>query len=120
MFSIANNGQAMASTDYWGTEHAQRGLLYLSGNAGALRLLVPAAAESMLVEMRTGKRVTVEPSITQPGHIDLVFEDGSDSPFFVAIDRRQIDHKLARGKRIPFIVYSQAGEQLRLLAEVRP
>ena len=76
MIKISNNGPDIASTDYWTTEHALAGLCYLSGNAGALRLLVPKAAEGMLAEMRTGASVTIEKSIPEPRRcIDLVFED---------------------------------------------
>ena len=120
MFEIQNEGQAVVATTYWDTLHAQqRGLCYLSGNAGALRLLVPAAAAHMLAEMRTGKSVTIEPSISTPGCMDVVFEDGSQSPFFIAIDRRQVDRALEPGKKIPFVVYTPAGEQMRLQATVR-
>ena len=39
------------------TPHAARGLVYLSGNAGAWRLLVPPAAAAMLPEMQPGRAV---------------------------------------------------------------
>jgi hypothetical protein len=119
MLTITNDGQAIASTNYWGLPHAARGLMYLSINGGAARLLVPAAAALQLAEMRTGKCVTIEASISQPGCLDLVFEDGSQSPFFVAIDRRQIDRALEPGRTMPLIIYTQAGEQMRLQAKVR-
>lgn len=119
MFTLGNDGQAVTSTDYWDTPHAGRGLCYLSGNAGALRLLVPPAAEAMLAEMRTGKRVVIEPSISEPGCLDLVFEDGTDAPFFLAIDRKQIDRALEPGRAVPLIVYTRSGEQMRLQATVR-
>lgn len=119
MIQIANDGARLVSTNYWDSDHARRGLAYLSGNAGALRLLLPAAIESMLAEMRTGKRVLIEPSIVQPSAIDVVFDDGTDSPFALTIDRRQCDRALAPGKGIPFAVYTQAGLQLELAATVR-
>lgn len=122
MITITNNGQALTSTNYWQTEHASTGLLYLSGNAGALRLLVPEAAEGLLAEMRTGKRVTIEPSLHLPDGqcVDLVFEDGTDSPFSVAVDLKQIDRPLQRGAGIPFTVWTEVGGQvLALVADVR-
>lgn len=44
MITIANDGQRLVETNYWTLPHAQRGLCYLTANAGALRLLVPVAA----------------------------------------------------------------------------
>jgi hypothetical protein len=73
----------------------------------------------MLAEMRTGKGVTIEPSISEPGCTDLVFEDGTKAPFFLALDRRQIDRALEPGRKVPLIVYTRAGEQMRFQAHVR-
>jgi hypothetical protein len=39
---IENNGQLIVGTNYWQTPHAKRGLVYLSYNAAAARLLIPA------------------------------------------------------------------------------
>ena len=122
MITITNNGQAIAATNYWQTEHARAGMLYLSGNAGALRLLVPEAAEGMIAEMRTGKRVTIEPTVLLPGRpcVDLVFEDGTNTPFSVALDRRQIDRALQPGAGVPFTVWTEGGGMvLQLVADVR-
>lgn len=120
MISIGNNGQDVASTNYWETEHAFSGLCYLSANAGALRLLVPEAAESMLAEMRTGKSVTIEKSISDPKQcVDIVFEDGSEAPFAVALDRKQIDRVLTLGNKVPFTVWTQRGKQISLLATIK-
>ena len=118
MLTITNHGQVLTSTNYWDSPHAQAGLLYLSGNAGALRLLVPGPSEGMLAEMRTGTAVTIEPSSNAQGCYDVIFEDGSSTPFFVGLDRRQMDRKMESGRDVPLIVYTRAGEQLRLLATI--
>ena len=118
MIQIGNQGQAIASTNYWATEHARAGLCFLSVNAGALRLLVPQAAADALVEMRTGRSVTVEPSAT-PGCIDIVFEDGTQSPFALTIDKRQCDRALESRRAMPFTVWTEDGVQLTLKANVR-
>lgn len=118
MIEIQNAGQDIARTNYWSTEHASAGLLYLSGNAGTWRLLVPPAAEHMLDEMRTGKSVTIEPSISDSRCWDIVFEDGTDSPFAVALDKRQVDRKMEPGKAV-FSAWTQSGKVLDLPCEVR-
>lgn len=98
MITITNDGPGITGTNYWDTEHAMAGLCYLSGNAGVWRLLVPPEAETMLTEMRTGHRVSIEPSLHLAGHLDVVFQDGTDAPFSVAIDPRQIDRALEPGE----------------------
>ncbi len=116
---IGNNGPEIASTDYWTTEHALAGLCYLSGNAGALRLLVPKAAEGMLAEMRTGVSVTVKKSIPESDRcVDVVFEDGTDSPFALTLDRKLLDRSLTLGKRVPFTVWTEQGKELSLFASI--
>ena len=119
MITIANNGPDIADTNYWASEHANVGLCYLSGNAGAWRLLVPEAAEGLLPEMRTGKRVTIEPSISAAGALDIVFEDGTDSPFAVTIDRKQVDRKVEPSTGALFTVWTQRGKQLTLKANIK-
>lgn len=118
MLTIRNSGQEIAETNYWSLPHAQRGFLYLSGNAGALRLLVPAAAGDYLAEMRTGTSVTIEPSTT-PGCVDIVFEDGSDAPFSVSLDRRQCERAPGSAGQRRFLVYTQDGLQIDLQATIR-
>lgn len=115
---IANNGVDIVQTNYWSTDLGLRGMCYLTANAGALRLLVPPAAESMLVEMRTGTHVVIEPSIFTPGQVDVVFEDGTDAPFSLTIDPGMVDRKLdSRSCRLT--VWTQAGKQLDLPCETR-
>lgn len=98
MIKIKNDGPLIAATDYWHTDHAAQGLCYLSGNAGAWRLLVPDMAETLLAEMRTGKSAFIEPSLSAPAQaLDIVFDDGTDSPFALTIDRRQIDRAVSPG-----------------------
>lgn len=118
MFHVANDGAEIADTDYWQTPHSAKGLCYLSGNAGVWRLLVPPASESMLAEMRTGRSVTIEPSIQVAGCLDVVFEDGSDAPFALAVDLKQTDRVMHSGE-CRVTVWTVAGKQLDLPAQVR-
>ena len=120
MFKIGNDGAAIASTDYWQTDHAAQGLCYLSGNAGHWRLLVPDMAETMLIDMRTGRSVTIEPSLHAPGQCwDVVFEDGTDSPFSVAVDKRQVDRTMQPGKARLTVWTRLVGKVLDLPCTVR-
>lgn len=59
MLTIGNRGQAILATNYWGSDHAARGLFFLSWNAGAGRLLVPDSQKHALREMRGAREVLV-------------------------------------------------------------
>jgi hypothetical protein len=118
---ISNKGPDIASTNYWNTKQADAGLVYLSANAGALRLLLPSKIGGHLDEMRTGKRVLIEPSMQTPRtHWDLIFDDGTPSPFFVSISSRQMDRGMTAGTGVPFSVWTSRGKELEFKAEIRP
>lgn len=118
LISIGNVGPEIASTNYWESDQAQKGLMHVSPNAGVLRLLVPQKWESVLSDMRTGKKVTVENSIVRKGAVDVVFEDGTQSPFFVSLDRRQFSGIPKRGAW-GFSVWTQEGKQIELTCQVK-
>lgn len=118
MILIDNNGRDIASTNFWQSEHALRGLCYLSGNDGAWRLLVPAASQYMLDEMRTGERAIIEPSIRNPACWDIVFDDGSDAPFSLSLDKRMVDRSMSPGDCV-LTVWTADGKVLETTCLVR-
>jgi hypothetical protein len=61
MFSIANNGQAIVSTNYWDSETERRGEFYCAPNAGAIRLLVPRARQADVNEFKLARYVILSP-----------------------------------------------------------
>lgn len=102
MLTIHNRPDGtIADTDYWQSEYNARGLAYLSGHRLGLRLLLPTAhTAAWLPEIQTGKRAVIEPPARQgyTNHIDIVFDDGTDSPFSLCIDRtQQLDTALRSG-----------------------
>lgn len=115
---IVNEHTEIKETNYWDLEHAERGFCYLSGNAGIWRLLVPPATEFALEEMKTGKRVIIETS-EQPGCVDLVFDDGTPSPFTLTISREQMDRAIKPPGRTTLAVWTKAGKQMVVECEVR-
>jgi hypothetical protein len=124
--TIGNRGQAIVSTNYWDSDQAGAGLCFLSWNAGAARLLVPRAQEHTVVEMRTAKYVTVSrgPWTDEGGRdaLELIFNDDSDSPFFLMMDIAQSDRRLpasSHGASIVFSVWTRGEEQMRLPGEYR-
>ncbi len=118
--AIDNNGLEITHTNFWESGMAENGYVFVSIHDGAIRMLVPPSAESeYLPEMKTGKSMLIEPSEQHDDSLDFVFDDGSDTPFWVVVDTRQIDGDLREGKNIPFYVYTQAGKQIVLKAETR-
>lgn len=94
--------------------------MFLSGNAGAWRLLVPDAQLHMLAEMRTGRSVTIERAIRgTPGKcVDIVFEDDSTAPFCITLDKRQTDRGLTPGEAV-MLIYTRAGLQMEIPCVVK-
>lgn len=103
MLTIENQGQAIKSTNYWDSEHARRGLVYLSWNAGAGRLLVPDVAKAYLREMKGAREVIVSRGPwTDQGcrdAIELLWEDGSDSPFCIHLLMEQCDRLIPEAEQ---------------------
>lgn len=118
MIYLTNKGSELVETNFWDHEHAQFGFLHLSPNAGVLRLLVPPNQESHLSEMRTGKTVTIESSIMIPGQMDIVFEDGTDTPFFICLHRNQCWGIPEQGSW-KIAVWTRDGKQMELSCNVK-
>ncbi|MGV7078513.1 hypothetical protein ACWA5Z_06865 [Testudinibacter sp. P80/BLE/0925] len=109
MLKIVNNKTEIIETDFWESEFNSRNLVYLSANAGALRLLLPQRfSQTYLSEILTGKKVVIEKSmqIIDPLYADIVFEDGSSNPFAVTFEQmKQADRTLEPGNT-KLIVYA--------------
>ena len=103
----------MVATNYWESEHARRGYVYMSANAGAWRLLLPASSAGQLPEMRTGKSVLIEKNTAGGKAWDIVFADGTESPFCVILGQTQFDRAVTSGQ-CRLLVYTPDGLQLDL------
>lgn len=131
IIQIQNNETEIVSTNYWQTENAQRGLFYLSINAGTFRLLVPSIQESAIAEMATAKEVIISrgpwPDHGKYDALEILFEDNSDSPFVIQIlpeqaDRLPLDSdrdKQGQPPRWIFSIWTQDGKKLARPARYR-
>lgn len=123
---IENNGAAIASSNFWDTVQAQRGLVFLSWNAGSGRLLLPDSQRHLLEDMRTAQFVIVSRGIwtimdSRVG-LELLFEDESDAPFAIHIVENQFDRDLPATNEsggFAVTVWTRDGEQLRLPGKYR-
>jgi hypothetical protein len=98
--TVGNRGEdiSLESTNYWDSEMAHRGNLFLSWNAGAGRLLVPDCLTSAIPEMLTGSVAVISrgpwPAGQKADAIEIMFEDDSDSPFCMHLSVEQCSQML--------------------------
>jgi len=90
MIYIENDGQAIAATDYWESEMNARGLIAISMNAGAFRILVPDSMVSQVADMRTARDVIVSKGKYQSRQAyEILLDDHTDNPYSLLLDARQ-------------------------------
>jgi len=109
---ISNRGQEIASTDYWQTEHARRGYLYLSFNAGALRVLVPEPAVGSLQDLPpagTPCEYLQEGLPGEPRMPALLWNDDPAQPYRIAVSSYQVDRRVREAEDDEFLVLSGHG-----------
>ncbi len=112
---IASDGTAITSTTYWSTPNGRHGLLYLSINAGALRLLVPAALSALPADAPpVGTSCEVE-RVDQGSReiVRLRWLDNPETPYEIEIDARQCDRRLPASdaaRVVPLIWYGPGAE----------
>lgn len=97
MIEVRSHGPLILSSTYWGSDLDRAGTLFLSLNAGAVRLLLPSGWEEAVAEMRTGRGVVFSrgPWALDPGRgtdsLELLFEDGTADPYCVHLSAAQAD-----------------------------
>lgn len=93
--TIKNHGPLVLSSNYWRSDHATAGNLYLSTNAGAFRLLVPPLLETIVSELATGKAAVITrgpwPAAGQDDALEIMLDDGTDRPWSCHLDVRSLD-----------------------------
>ena len=95
MLKIHNNPDGtIAETNYWESEYAANGLVYLSRHNQHLRLLLPTELAAVWrEEVGAATHVVIEPTVhmDSDNHIDIVFDDDTPNPYSLMIDRQQTD-----------------------------
>lgn len=93
--TIGNKEQAIISTNYWESEYAEKGLFFLSWNAGAARLLIPDSQKMCLREMKHAREVVISRGPWEAhgnrDSLEIMWEDDSDNPFTLTILQQQSD-----------------------------
>jgi hypothetical protein len=134
-----NKEQLLLETNYFESALAEQGMLFATFNAGAARLLVPTLHEAELPEMVGAEYVILScgtwprPPVRQPngtlrllppqrGALEVLFEDGSQSPYSIHLSPAQQDRQLPKHDRgrtdLELLVYTE-GPTLRLRYQAR-
>ena len=92
---IINHGPFILSTNYWDSELPREGKLWCSVNAGAIRVLLPPQMYSALADMRMARECVLSrgpwPLGREREGIEIMWDDGSDSPFALHLTPASFD-----------------------------
>jgi hypothetical protein len=95
MISIANHGPLITATNYWDSELARAGKLWVSINAGAIRVLLPPQLYGALADMRQARECVLSrgpwPAERRREAIEIMWDDGSDAPFALHLTPESFD-----------------------------
>lgn len=95
IIQVSNHGPLILSTNYWESELALGGKFFVSVNAGAIRVLLPPAAYGVLSDMRAARECVLSrgpwPQLRKSEAIEIMWEDGSDSPFALHLTPESFD-----------------------------
>ncbi|MCI0437116.1 MAG: hypothetical protein L0271_26280 [Gemmatimonadetes bacterium] len=84
MITVENHGPLIVATNYWQTEHAERGMMHVSINAGAIRCLLPLSIAGVIRELRQSRYAVLSRGPWTDKHlaeaVEILWEDGSDAP----------------------------------------
>jgi hypothetical protein len=131
LITIENDGAEITYTNYFNSDHAARGYVYLSINAGAFRLLIPDRMISEIAEWRTAREVIISrgpwPDMSKSDALEILFEDDSDNPYALHIaseqaDRMPLDTDRDRKDQPPswkFSAWTREGKTLELPCRYR-
>lgn len=119
LIQIENRGQQIVNTNYWDSPLATDGRIFMSWNAGAARLLIPDHMEFLLRDMRSAKHVIISRG-PYLGDIalqvfELLFEDLSDSPFYLLMALGQSDRippAHEQGEGFTLSVWTRTGQKI--------
>jgi len=91
---IHNDNEKILSTDFWESNFCKSGFCFMSMNENAYRLLIADnLVDEWINEMATGKKIIISrgPSATNPDVFEIVFDDDTDTPFYIKLSSEQWD-----------------------------
>lgn len=95
IINVSNHGALITSTNYWDSDLAREGKVWVSVNGGAIRVLLPPNLYGDLADMRQGKYCLLSrgpwPAERVAEAIEIMWEDGSDSPYALHLTPESFD-----------------------------
>ena len=94
---ITNDGQNIIETNFWASEYARNGYIYVSINDGCYRLLIPKGRKDYIEGMKGANAVLISrgPAMElmppKSDALEILFEDGTTKPWVITIGSEQID-----------------------------
>ena len=91
-----SRGQLIVSSTYWGSGYETAGKVFVSVNAGAIRVMVPDAMGDAVNKWRAAKYAILSrgpwPELSLPEAVEILWEDRSDNPDAIHLWPEQFDH----------------------------
>lgn len=126
MLYIENDKEEIINTNYWDSDFAQQGLLYLSWNSNCARLLIPDQLDQIISEIRTGLKVIISkgpwPAANKNIGLEILFDDHTQKPFSIHLAKEQTDFtpdKDMNENQITFSAWTRKGKQYSNNAKYR-
>ena len=92
---VTNDGPLIIATNYWDSELPRAGKIFVSVNAGAIRVLLPPARYGDLADMRAAQYCVLSrgpwPEANCPEGVEIMWEDGSYSPYALHLTPESFD-----------------------------
>lgn len=112
MLEITNRGGDILYTNYFDSLQAKAGQIFVSWNASTARVLVPDAELWMINELHSVSECIISRGKMKGNDaLELLFEDGSDSPFVIFMGMDQTDRVITNdGKSFMVAVWTRTGK----------
>jgi hypothetical protein len=85
IITVENHGPLILRSNYWTSELAAAGKLFVSVNAGAIRILLPPQIYGDLADMRSATECVLSrgpwPAERQREAVEIMWDDGSPNPY---------------------------------------
>lgn len=95
IITTSNHGPLIVSSTYWDSASEEAGKVWVSCNAGAIRILVPRVHRRIIHDMRMAPHVVCSrgpwPEMGLAEAVELLFDDGSDAPFALHLSPESFD-----------------------------
>jgi hypothetical protein len=95
LITVENDGAVILRSNYWTSDLAEAGKVFVSVNAGAIRVLLPRDRWGDLYAMRSSNYCVLSrgpwPAEGKPEAIEIMWDDKSDAPYCLTLSPESFD-----------------------------